>query len=88
MRFGAVSFLRGIVRCGSVRFSYFKIIRCGAVCLFTVRCGAVRCGTDLVFQESTVRCGAVRLSVQQLSPTVRLSVHRSKKDGVYRRFTP
>ena len=65
----------------------------GAVFTFSnsygaVRCGfslyVVRCGADLFFQESydAVRCGAERLSFQQLFPTVRLSVHRSRKIGV------
>ena len=66
----------GIIRCGSVRFFCLRIVRCGAVRFspFSRSYGAVRCG---LYFSKMVRCGAVRLSVEQLFPTVRLSVHRS-----------
>ena len=63
------------VRCGAVRFSLFSksygAVRCG---FSPWRCGEVRI---TFFEDRTVRCGAVRLTVEQLFPTVRLSVHRS-----------
>ena len=41
--------------------------------------GEVRFGAVFIFRESygAVRCGAAQLSVEQLFPTVRLSVRRS-----------
>ena len=79
----------GAVRCvfhyifgesyGAVRrgFHFFKIIRC-AVRIFFLNV-AVRCG---LCSSRIVRCDVVRLSVEQLFPTVRLSVHRSRETGV------
>ena len=65
----------GIVRCGAVRFSHFRNhrVRCSAVFLLKRR-GTVR--YDFYFSR-IVRCDAARLSVEQLFPTVRLSVQRS-----------
>ena len=62
--FGAVFIVLRIVPCGAVRFS---------LCLN----GAVRCGAVRIIFSRIIRCGTVRLSVEQLFPTVRLSVHRS-----------
>ena len=79
VRFGAVIIFLRIVRCGAVRcgchFVQKHTVRCSVAFLLN-RCGAVRCGR---YFSRIVRCGAVRLSVEQLFPTVRLSLHRNVK---------
>ena len=63
------------VRFGAVFYFFVnRTVRCGAVFSFSKSYGAVRCG---IYFSRIVRCGAVWLSVEQLFPTVRLSVHRS-----------
>ena len=59
----------GAVWCG---FQVFKnhTMPCGAVRFFSL---SVWCGADYIFQESY---SAVRLPVEQLFPTVQLSVYR------------
>ena len=65
-----------IARSGSVQLLFFddRTLRCGADFTFSKSYGAVR--YELYFSR-IVRYGAVRLSVEQLFPTVRLSVLRS-----------